>query len=701
MLTAGLILGGVGLVAALVLSVASKIFYVYVDPRVEFVEGSLAGANCGGCGFPGCNAAANAVVAGRAPVNVCMVGGAESAEKVGQVMGVKAEYREVQFAERGCRGGRAYDPLLFNYVGVRNCRASYMIAEGASACEYSCIGFGTCAANCPFDAITMSETNLPQIDYKKCTGCGNCERVCPKHVMRLVSESEKILHWNTLDACASPCQATCPTQIEIPRYLGFIAEGRYEEALRVIKQHNPMPLTIGRVCPAPCEDVCRRKDVDEAININNCKRFVADLEYQKKEHLPVFIHPDTGRKVAVIGGGPAGLTCAYYLRRLGHSPTIFEALPALGGALRYGIPEYRLPKKVLDWEIEGMLATGIEVRVNMALGRDVTYESLMGEGFEAIFMATGTPRGIWARVEGENLQGVRTGIDFLRDLHLGKEMNPGPRVVVIGGGNVAIDVALSAIRMTGVEEVHMVCLEGRFNMPAWEHEIHDALTEGVILVNSWGPKKILGEEGKVTGVEFKRCLTVFDETGRFNPSYDESQVMRIAADEVIVTIGQGTDVEFVKSSPILAELELTPRGTVVVDGETMQTSIPHIFASGEVITGPNIAVQAIAGGRKAAWSIHQYLNSESEAEKIEPLPDLRKVALDLVDREELKNVPKARRETMSRLSVKDRRKNWEEVNLGLDEAQAVRAAKRCLNCGIYCLRPSYESKTRDFLKKTA
>ena len=265
----------------------------------------------------------------------------------------------------------------------------------------------------------------------------------------------------------------------------------------------------------------------------------------------------------------------------------------------------------------------------------------------------------------------------------------------------AIDVALSAIRMAGVEEVHMVCLEGRFNMPAWEHEIHDALTEGVILVNSWGPKKILGEEGKVTGVEFKRCLTVFDETGRFNPSYDESQVMRVAADEVIVTIGQGTDVEFVKSSPILAELELTPRGTIVVDGETMQTSIPHIFASGEVITGPNIAVQAIAGGRKAAWSIHQYLNSEGEVKKIDPLPDLRKVALDLVDREELKNVPKARRETMSRLSVKDRRKNWGEVNLGLDEAQAIRAAKRCLNCGIYCLRPSYESKTRDFLKKTA
>ena len=702
MILGALILGALGFTAALGLSIASKVFYVYVDPRVDLVEDSLAGANCGGCGFPGCRAAANAVVAGRAPANVCMVGGAESAEKVGEVMGIPVEYREVEFAERGCRGGRFYDPLLFDYLGVRDCRAAYMVAEGASGCDYCCLGYGTCYRNCPFDAITMSETHLPQIDYARCTGCAVCERVCPKHVMRVVSESEKVLHWNQLDACAAPCQATCPTQIEIPRYLGFIAEERYEDALQVIKQHNPMPLTIGRICPAPCEDVCRRNDVDEAVNINNLKRFVADLEYEKGKHLPVFVHPDTGHKVAVIGGGPGGLTCAYYLRRLGHAPTILEALPKLGGALRYGIPEYRLPRSILDWEIEGMLSIGIETKVNTRFGYDITYESLLKEEFEAVFIAGGTPKGLWARVDGEDLEGVKTGVDFLRDLALGGDQRVGPRVVVIGGGNVAIDVALSALRLSDVEQVHMICLEERFNMPAWETEILDALTEGVVMNNGWGPRRILGEGKQVTGVEFKRCISVFDETGRFNPVYDESQIMRIEADTVLVTIGQGTDVEFLETSPELAKLDLTTRGTLVINGETMQTNIPHIFASGEITTGPNIAVQAIAGGRKAANSIDRYLRLGEEEKHvlIEPLSHLRLTALDLVDRKELENVPKSRREVMPRLRMEDRRKNWDEVNLGLDESQAVRAAKRCLNCGIYCLKPTYEAKTRDFLKKT-
>ena len=294
MLLGGLILAGLGFAVALILSVASRVFYVYVDPRVELVVDELAGANCGGCGYPGCHAAAEAVVRGEAPVSVCMVGGMESADGVARVMGLPVEYREVEFAERGCRGGRFYDPMLYEYTGIRDCRAAFMVGLGPSNCEFACLGYGTCSRQCPFDAITMSETNLPQIDYDRCTGCGNCGTACPKHVMRIVSESKKILTWNRLDQCAAPCQATCPTQIEIPRYLGFIAEGRFEDALRVIKEHNPMPLTIGRVCPAPCEDVCRRKDVDEPININDLKRFVADREYHEGKHLPVFVHPDTG-----------------------------------------------------------------------------------------------------------------------------------------------------------------------------------------------------------------------------------------------------------------------------------------------------------------------------------------------------------------------------------------------------------------------
>jgi NADPH-dependent glutamate synthase beta subunit-like oxidoreductase len=702
MLTGGLILGGLGFAAALVLSIASKVFYVYVDPRVELVEDELAGANCGGCGYPGCNAAANAVVAGKANTGVCIVGGPESAEGVATVMGLPVEYREVEFAERECRCGSFYDPKLYDYIGANDCRAAFMIAQGPNISEFSCLGFGTCERGCPFDAISMSERNLPQIDYKRCTGCGTCEKLCPKNVMKVISESKKVLHWNQLDRCAAPCHATCPTQIDIPRYLGFIAEGRFDDALGVIKEHNPMPLTIGRVCPAPCEDICRRKDVDEPVNINDLKRFVADREYRSGEYAPAFVHPDTGHKVAVVGGGPAGLTCAYYLRRLGHSPIIFESLPELGGALKYGIPEYRLPKKILDWEIEGMLSIGIEASTNTALGKDITYEMLLQEGFETIFIAGGTPTGYWTRTEGEDLDGVSLGIHFLRDIVLGKEIKLGRRLIVIGGGNVAIDVALSALRLSGVEEAYMACLEKRAEMPAWEHEVHDALAEGVVLHNAWGPNRMLGQDGRVTGVEFKRCTAVFDESGRFNPKYDESELMSIEADNVLVTIGQGTDVEFIKSDPELSKLELTPRGTIVVNGETMQTNIPHIFASGEITTGPNIAIQAIAGGRRAAWAIHQYLNREEDASGIiEPIPNLRKIAVDLVDREELAKVPKINRELMPRLPVAERRKNWQEVNLGLSEEQAIRAAKRCLNCCIYSVRLTYESKTRDFLRKAA
>ena len=703
MLTAGLILGAVGFVASLILSIASRVFYVYVDPRIELVEDCLAGANCGGCGYPGCNAAATAVVAGKAPVSVCIVGGPESAQKVAEVMGLPVEYREPEFSERLCRGGSSYDPKLYNYIGIRDCRAAYMLGEGPSLCEFSCLGFGTCERECPFYAITINEKGLPEIDYNKCTGCGTCERVCPKHAIWVTSESEKVLDWNTMDRCAAPCQATCPAQINIPRYINFIAEGKYEEALRVIKEHNPLPLTCGRVCPAPCEDACRRRDVDEAVNINNLKRFVADLEYRSNRYQPVFVHPDTGHKVAIIGGGPAGLTCAYYLRRLGHSPTIIESLPKLGGALQYGIPAYRLPKEILDWEIQGILSLGIEVKLNTEFGKDITYEQLMEEGFEALFIATGTPRPYWTRVPGEDLQGVIAGIEFLRDIGLGKEIRLGKKIVVIGGGNVAIDVALSSLRLPGVEEVHMVCLEKRDEMPAWEHEIHDALSEGVVLHNSWGPKEMLGSNGKVIGVEFKRCVSVFDENGRFSPKYDESELMKLDADNVIVTIGQGTDIEFLKTSDVLSQIETTPRGTIVINPDTMQTNIPHIFASGEIVTGPNIAVQAIAGGRKAAWAIHQFLKQKEKGEDliVRPIENLRKEALDLADRDVLKTVPKVPREQMQRLSVEERKKNFKEVNLGLTEEQALRAAKRCLNCGIHCFRPSYELSAKDSLRKVA
>ncbi len=685
MIEAVITMGGLGLLAGLGLGIASKVFYVYVDPKIEAVEEALAGANCGGCGYPGCSAAAEAIVKGALPVNACVAGGPDVHAKVAEIMGVEVEFREVEFAESKCRNGAIGTQKLFEYTGPYNCRAAAMIAEGDSICEFTCMGYGTCAENCPFDAIRMDERNIPQIIPEACMGCGTCERLCPKGAIALVSDSKKILKWNRDDECASPCQATCPTQIEIPKYIKAIAEGRYQDAVSIIKEHNPLPLVCGRVCPHPCEDVCRRTKVDEAVAINDLKRFAADYEYYTlKRHTPIRVLPDTGHKVAIIGGGPAGLSAAFYLRRLGHSPTIFERMPKLGGALQYGIPAYRLPKDVLDWEIEGILEIGVEARTNQELGRDFTIQSLLDDGFEAIFLAGGAQLPVSPGIEGEDLEGVLYGIDYLRDIGLGSIPKLGNKVVVIGGGNVAIDVALSAIR-TGPEEVYMVCLESRREMPAWEHEIQDALVEGVVIINSWGPKRIIGENGRVKAIEFKRCTSVFDETGRFNPTFDEEQSLRLLADNIIITIGQRIDPEFYSKDPILQQLDLTPRNSVLVDPITFQSNIDYIFSAGEMVTGPNVAVLAIAGGRRAALSIHEYLTMEKRG-RVQPLEHLRMAPLDLADEEELKRVPRTRREVMPRLRVEDRKGNWNEVNLGYTEEQARREANRCLNCGIYCFR---------------
>ena len=332
-----LVMGGLGIVVGAGLAIASKIFYVYVDPKIEAIEDALPGANCGGCGLPGCSANAEAIVKGKASPSSCVAGGPELAAEIAEIMGVKFELREPEIAKPGCTYGVQDADLKFRYDGVQDCRAAVLLNGGSKLCPIGCLGLGTCVKACPFDALRIGPDNLPVVDMEKCTGCGTCERVCPKNIIHLTSNTLRIMHLNVLDECLAPCQQRCPAQVDIPLYIRLIDQGRDKEALQVIKESVPMPLSIGRVCPHFCESECRRNSVDEPVNINHLKRFCADKELKSGSRYETPKAPLSEKKVAIVGGGPAGLAAAYYLTRMGHASTIFEAMPKLGGIapLRY------------------------------------------------------------------------------------------------------------------------------------------------------------------------------------------------------------------------------------------------------------------------------------------------------------------------------------------------------------------------------
>jgi len=384
-----LVLGGLGVVIGVGLALASKIFYVYVDPKIEALEDALPGANCGGCGYPGCSSNAVAIVEGKSSATSCVAGGPDVAVEIARVMGVEIALREPEFARPGCTYGVQDADIKYLYQGIEDCRAAVLLDGGAKVCPIGCLGLGTCVKSCPFGALSMGSDNLPVVDTQRCTGCGTCERVCPKHIITLTSTSERVIGEYVTDECTAPCQRNCPTGINIPAFIQEIRNGQYEAALAIIKERCPLPLICGYICPAPCELACRRNLIGEAVAINPLKRFVADHEMKTGKHLTPYKAPGTGQKIAVVGGGAEGLTLSYYLARLGYQPTIFEAKPQLGGILRYVIAEDRLPRKVLDHEIEGILETGVEARRNMAMGHDFDLQSLFENGFDVVALTKG------------------------------------------------------------------------------------------------------------------------------------------------------------------------------------------------------------------------------------------------------------------------------------------------------------------------
>ncbi len=688
MIEAVLFMMGLGLACSSLLSAASKIFYVYEDPRIAEVEGFLAGANCGGCGFAGCAAAAGAIVSGKAKPSACLVAGMESAVNVARVMGIDPGTAEPKKSLNDCNGGdRAADKFI--YDGITGCRAMSAFYGGKRLCSVGCIGFGDCVVSCMFNAIHMGPDGYPVVDEAKCVGCGACEKVCPKGILNVRTMSERLLHFNAEDDALSPCSQTCPAEINIPQYISQIRGRDYSGAVNTIKDRNPLLLACGRVCPHPCESYCRRGIEDEPVSINQLKRFVADYEMNSGKRLPIPCAPSTGKKVAVVGGGPAGLSCAYFLRRLGHDVTIFDMMPELGGMIRYGIPEYRLPKAVLKWETDGILALGIEHRPNVRLGRDFDTASLKTDGFDAVFLGIGAWKDYMLGAEGENLEGCYTGIDFLTRFaehqQEGKEPGSFPvgrKCAVIGGGNTAIDCVRTLIRL-GAEEVSIVYRRTRSEMPANQVEIEAAEHEGVKFVFLAAPVKVIADQNnRVSKLEYLRMeLGEPDASGRRRPVPVKGSETLIDADMIISAIGQGPDVSFINDDELIKELKITRWSTIDADPETLQSSIPYVFAAGDAFTGASLVIEAIGGGRRAARAIHLYLAGE----EVTPVPkSLRKQHIRESLFTSVEGVVRSKRTPMPELPVGERIISFVESDLVISETDAIHESGRCLNCCRIC-----------------
>lgn len=478
--------------------------------------------------------------------------------------------------------------------------------------------------------------------------------------------------------CKAPCTLTCPDNMDVQGYVAHIANGRYEEAIKLIKETNPLPVVCGRICTRPCESKCRRNIVDQPIAIAQLKRFAADIDLEKEIHYLPERKPATGKKVAVIGAGPAGLTAAWFLSIAGHSVTIFERHPKPGGMLRYGIPAYRMPRETLDREIDIICQLGVEIKYNVEFGKDVTWDGLKKDGYDALFIAVGSQVGRPLGCDGEGVCfNVVRGVDFLGRVSAGNAPDLKDKdVVVVGGGNTAMDAARTSVRL-GARSVKIVYRRGRSEMPADKAEIEDAEHEGVEMCLMMNPVSVGMREGRTVLTLIRMEYGEKDESGRPSVSEVPGSEFEMEADYVIAAIGQTQDLSFVSESLPLN----VKRNMLVVDEKTFATNIPGVFAAGDVVTGPKTAIQAIAGGRFAARSIDQYLRGEP----ITPAPEVynhtKGKNLSDIDPKEFDDIERRPRSVMPTLPVEKRVKGFDEVELGFSEEEAVAEARRCLSCG--------------------
>lgn len=568
-----------------------------------------------------------------------------------------------------------------------------------NCCGCSCLSLRTASMFLNNDMVRSNYVS--HVDKDKCVACGECVETCPVNAIQLgqkicaktpAKEIKRTLPYNNewgsdkwnpdyrtnrkvvLDSGSSPCKAKCPAHIGIQGYIKLASQGKYTEALELIKKENPFPAICGRICPRGCESECTRADLDEALAVDEIKKFIAEQDLsQKRRYIPAIRH-HYGNKIAVVGAGPAGLSCAYYLALDGYKVTVFERQQALGGMLTLGIPAFRLGKDVVKAEIDVLKELGVEFKTGVEVGKDVSLKDLRAQGFQAFYLAIGAQSGRRLGIEGEDGEGVVTGVDFLRRVNLGEAVKLEGSTIVIGGGNVAIDVARTATRV-GAAKVDMFCLEARGEMPALDEEIEEAMSEGIGINNSWGPKRILVEGGRVAGVEFKKCVSVFDKNKRFSPAYDEAQTMVVKADNVLVSVGQGIEWgRLVEGSKI----ELNPNKSIKADPLTFQTGEADVFAGGDALTGPKFAIDAIALGKEGAISIHRYVQPGQSLTLGRLKRDYRAFDKENVDLAGYDSLPRQR---PLHVDGKKSKKTFKDLRPTLTEEQVRMETERCLSCG--------------------
>lgn len=568
-----------------------------------------------------------------------------------------------------------------------------------------------------FNTPNMSRSAyIAKVEKQNCVACGKCVEACPAGAVKLGQkfcdkEGCEITYpriplpgdqpwgehmWshnyrdtnriNCYDTGTAPCKTACPAHIGIQGYLQLAKEGRYEDALALIKKDNPLPAVCGHVCNRRCEDACTRGTIDEAVAIDEVKRFIAERDLNAETRfIPKKTIPSLKggfkEKIAIIGAGPAGLSCAYFLALTGYKPTIFEKNAEPGGMLRYGIPSYKLEKDLLAAEIDVIRQIGVEIRCGVEVGKDVTIEDLREQGYKGFYAAIGCQRGRKPGISGENAEGAYTAVDFLRKAGGSESFPLEGDVVVVGGGNVAIDAARVSSRCTDAK-ISMFCLETREKMPASNEEIEEALEEGIELNCGWGPKEILEEDGHVSGVVFKKCARVFDAQGRFSPEYDENDTVTVPCSHVIFSVGQAIDWGHMLDN---LHVELRPNGGALANKLTYQTSEPDIFVGGDVYTGPKFAIDAIAAGREGAVSLHRYVHENCTL----TIGRNRRDFIEL-DKENIKveTYDSSSRQIPPKADVKEQAKTFRDLSQSLSEEQVKKETSRCLSCGASVVDPN-------------
>lgn len=587
------------------------------------------------------------------------------------------------FAICNCNVNVCYALRTSQLFNTPNMSRSAYVAKVEKA---NCVACGKCVEFCPAGAVKLGQ--------KLCDKEG-CEVTYPR--IPLPSEQPWGEHmWshnyrdvnriNCYDTGTAPCKTACPAHVAVQGYLKLAKEGRYDDALALIKKDNPLPAVCGHVCNRRCEDACTRGTVDEAVAIDEVKRFLAERDlnaetrYIPKKTIPS-LKGGFDEKIAIIGAGPAGLSCAYYLALTGYKPTIFEKNEEPGGMLRYGIPSYKLEKDLLAAEIDVIRKLGVEIRCGVEIGKDITIEELREQGYKGFYVAIGCQRGRKPGITGENAKGTYAAVDFLREAGAKESFALEGDVVVVGGGNVAIDAARISSRCVDAK-ISMFCLEQRENMPASKEEIAEALEEGIELNCGWGPKEVLEEDGKVAGVVFKKCIRVLDEQGRFSPEYDEEQTVTIPCKHVIFSVGQA-----IEWGNMLDNLDLKrrPNGGALADKLTYQTSEPDIFVGGDVYTGPRFAIDAIAAGREGAISLHRYVHENctltigrNRRDFVEL--DKNNISVDSYDT--------SKRQIPAKADEKAQAATFRDLSHSLTEEQVKAETSRCLSCGASVVDPN-------------